>query len=176
MSLNLKTNLTGFERLMDQLGTDVEAAARPAAQAAADVFYRAIQTNVDAIGKVSGNLGRSIYQAYSRDNSAPGRAVYHVSWNARRAPHGHLVEYGHIQRYRVYLNAKGEWKTMIRPGMAGKKPPSRKASQAVKDAYYVPLAAPRQVAARPFVRPALAKAAEASAAAEAMLLAKIGAL
>ena len=176
MSLNLKTDLAGFSRLMDQLGTDVAAAARPAAQAAADVFYRAIQTNVDAIGKVTGNLARGIYQAYSRDNSAPGRAVYHISWNARKAPHGHLVEFGHVQRYRVYQNAKGEWRTMIRPGMAGKKKPSRNASQAVKDAYYVPLAAPRQVAAQPFVRPALAKAAEASAAAEAVLLSKIGAL
>lgn len=176
MSVNLKTNLTGFERMLDQLGTDVEAAARPAAQAAAAVFYRAVQSNVAAIGKVTGNLARGIYHAYSRDNSAPGRAVYHISWNARKAPHGHLVEFGHVQRYRVYINKRGEWKTMIRPGMAGKKKPSRDASQAVKDAYYVPLAAPRQVAAQPFVRPALAKAAEASAAAEAVLLAKIGAL
>lgn len=176
MSVNLKTNLTGFERMLDQLGTDVEAAARPAAQAAAAVFYRAVQSNVAAIGKDTGNLARGIYHAYSRDNSAPGRAVYHISWNARKAPHGHLVEFGHVQRYRVYINKRGEWKTMIRPGMAGKKKPSRDASQAVKDAYYVPLAAPRQVAAQPFVRPALAKAAEASAAAEAVLLAKIGAL
>lgn len=176
MSVNLKTNLTGFERMLDQLGTDVEAAARPAAQAAAAVFYRAVQSNVAAIGKVTGNLARGIYHAYSRDNSAPGRAVYHISWNVRKAPHGQLVEFGHVQRYRVYINKRGEWKTMIRPGMAGKKKPSRDASQAVKDAYYVPLAAPRQVAAQPFVRPALAKAAEASAAAEAVLLAKIGAL
>lgn len=176
MSLNLKTDLSGFERMLDQLGTDVEAAARPAAQAAAAVFYRAIQSNVDAIGKVTGNLARSIYQAYSRDNSAPGRAVYHISWNARKAPHGHLVEYGHIQRYRVYLNKRGEWKTMIRPGMDPKKKPDREAPQAVKDAYYVLLAEPRQVAAQPFVRPAIAKSAEASAAAEAVLLAKIGAL
>ena len=65
---------------------------------------------------------------------------------------------------------------MIRPGMAGKKPPSRKAPQAVKDAYYVPLDTPRQVAAQPFIRNALSKAAEASAAAETALLKAIGAL
>lgn len=176
MSLNLRADLTGLNRMLDQLGTDLQSAARPAAQAAADVFYRAIKANVGAIGKVSGNLERSLYQAYSKDHSAPGRAVYHISWNARKAPHGHLVEFGHIQRYRVYLNKHGEWKTLIRPAMVGTKKPARNAPQAVKDAYYVPLSAPRQVAARPFIRPALARAAEASAAAEGVLLTKLGIL
>ena len=176
MTLSLSANLTGFERMLDQLGTDVEAAARPAAQAAADVFYRAVKDNVQALGRVTGNLDGSIYQAYSKERSGPGHAVYHISWNERKAPHGHLVEYGHVQRYVVYLNKKGEWKTKIRPEMLGKKKPSRRASQAVKDAYYVPLASPKQVAAKPFVRPAFALADRASAAAESMLLKKLGAL
>jgi hypothetical protein len=176
MTVRLTTDLAGLNRLIDQLGTDVEAAARPAAQAAAQVFYDGVVANVDALGTVTGNLRRAIYQAFSPENSGPGRASYNVSWNERKAPHGHLVEYGHVQRYVVYLNKKGEWKTKIRPEMLGKKKPSRRASQAVKDAYYVPLASPKQVAAKPFVRPAFALADRASAAAESMLLKKLGAL
>ena len=176
MTVRLTTDLAGLNRLIDQLGTDVEAASRPAAQAAAQVFYDGVVANVNALGTVTGNLRRAIYQAFSPENSGPGRASYNVSWNERKAPHGHLVEYGHVQRYVVYLNKKGEWKTKIRPEMLGKKKPSRRASQAVKAAYYVPLASPKQVAAKPFVRPAFALADRASAAAESMLLKKLGAL
>ena len=42
-----------------------------------------------------GALKRSIYQAYSADHSSAAVATYHVSWNARKAPHGHLIENGH---------------------------------------------------------------------------------
>lgn len=43
---------------------------------------------------VPGTLKRAIYQVYSKDNSTQGvRAEYHVSWNKKRAPHGHLIEY-----------------------------------------------------------------------------------
>lgn len=166
MSLTLKTDLSGFDQMIDGMTLDVEASARPASQAGAEVFYRQVKDNVAAIGRVTGNLDSSIYQAYSANNSGKGRAVYHVSWNARKAPHGHLVEFGHIQRYKVFTGKDGHWYTAIRPGMKGKKAPSRKAPQAVKDAYYIPLDAPRQVAARPFIRPALAVAPQASAAAK----------
>lgn len=176
MTIKMSVDLAGLDRMLDQLGTDVEEAARPAAQAAAQVFYDAVVANVESIGKVSGNLRRAIYQAYSKEQSGDGRAVYNVSWNERKAPHGHLLENGHIQRYVVYINKAGEWRTKIRAEMRGKRKPSRKASQAVKDAYYQPLASPRQVGARPFVRPAFALSARASAAAEAVLLNKIGAL
>lgn len=44
----------------------------------------------------SGKLRDSIYHTFSADNSTPGkRVVYHVGWNTRKAPHGHLIEYGH---------------------------------------------------------------------------------
>jgi hypothetical protein len=124
MTVRLTTDLAGLNRLIDQLGTDVEAAARPAAQAAAQVFYDGVVANVNALGTVTGNLRRAIYQAFSPENSGPGRASYNVSWNERKAPHGHLVEYGHVQRYVVYLNKKGEWKTKIRPEMLGKRSPA----------------------------------------------------
>lgn len=140
---------------MDQLAEGAEEAARPAAQAGAQVFYDRVKANVAKLGRVTGNLASSIYQVYSRDNSAKGRAQYHVSWNQKKAPHGHLVEYGHVQRYVVYIDKRGQWKTLVRPEMAGKPRPKRSAPQSVKDAYYVPLkGGPRVVGAKSFIRAA----------------------
>lgn len=140
---------------MDELAEGCEAAARPAAQAGSQVLYDEVKRNVNAIGRKTGRLAAAIYQAYSRDNSRDGVAQYHVSWNYGKAPHGHLVEFGHVQRYVTYIDKRGQWKTLVRPKMVGKRPPKRRDSQAVKDAYYVPLkGGPRMVAARPFIRPA----------------------
>ena len=126
---------------IDALEEDCRAAARPAAQAGAQVLYNAVKANVAGIRRVSGNLASSIYQAYSKDNSNQAIAQYHVSWNAKKAPHGHLVEWGHLMRYEVTFDpATGRFTTH-------------------KDR---PLTTPRQVAARPFVRPAAAKFPEAN--------------
>lgn len=130
-------DLSDLKSLLDDLGDAAEEAARPAAQAAAQVFYDTAKANVSRIKRVSGNLADAIYQVYSQDNSGPGLATYHVSWNARKAPHGGLVEYGHWQRYAVVMTTKG-WRTLIRPEMQGKPKPRRRASQAEKDAYFVP--------------------------------------
>lgn len=169
MSFSISADLSGLNALLDELGTAAEAAARPAAQAAAQVLYDEVRSNVAKIGKKSGNLERSIYQAFSKDNSGVGKATYHVSWNASKAPHGHLVEYGHLQRYRYFQGSNGQIRPMVRPGMDGKPRPGRRASQAVKDAYYVTLPTPRQVAARPFLRPAASKFTQAIEAAKAEL-------
>jgi hypothetical protein len=164
-------DLGGLNRLLDSLGVAAEEAARPAAQAAAQVLYDDVNANVAKLGRVTGNLAGAVYQAFSRDNSGPGRATYHISWNAKKAPHGHLVEYGFLQRYVLYRANDGTVRPMVRPGMDGQKKPGRKASQAVKDAYYVPLpGGPRQIPAHPFVRPAVAKFRQAAAAAETELL------
>lgn len=141
---------------MDALADGAEAAVRPSAQAGAQVFYEAVKTNVNAIGKKTGNLAAGIYQVYSKDNSSKVRAQYHVSWNHAKAPHGHLVEFGHVQRYVVYLDKRGQWKTLVRPSMRGKPRPKRNAPLAVKDAYYVPLkGGPRIVGAKSFMRKAM---------------------
>ncbi|MCR4158820.1 HK97 gp10 family phage protein [Kerstersia gyiorum] len=49
-----------------------------------------------------GLLQEAIYLAYSDKRSVPsaGIASYSVTWNARKAPHGHLLEFGHW-RYNV---------------------------------------------------------------------------
>lgn len=162
----LSVDMVSLERLMDALGDKADEAARPAAQAAAQVLYDEVRRNVAAIPEKTGNLQRSIYQAYVQAQSVGGKAVYDVGWNYKKAPHGNLIEFGHIQRYVSYIGSDGKFYTAVRPGMRGKRKPSRRASQAVKDAYYVLLATPKQIAARSFVRKAASKFPEALAAAE----------
>ena len=173
--ISINVDLGSLDSLLAEKRDKVEAAARPAAQAGAQVIYDAVKANVAAIGSKSGNLSKSIYQAFSESNSSPGKATYHISWNARKAPHGHLVEFGHIQRYKVYVGKDGKWYTAVRPNMRGKPKPSRRASQSVKDAYYVPLPTPKQVAARPFIRPAIYKQGLAILAAKKVFFDMVGA-
>jgi hypothetical protein len=168
-SFSIDVDLAGAEAMLDALAGDIEAAARPAAQAAAEVLYRTVLKNVDAIGTVTGNLRGAIYQAYSPDQSGHGKAVYHISWRTSgsggpRAPHGHLVEFGHVQRYASYIGSDGHWYTAVRPEMRGKPRPRRNASQAERDAYYVlRKGGPLQVPARPFIRPVVYQAGGAAA-------------
>lgn len=173
MSMTISFDTSSLNSLMDELEGAVDEAVRPAAQAAADVLYKAVKNNVQALGKKTGNLDRSIYQAFSQDKSTPGKASYDVSWNHKKAPHGHLIEFGHLQRYRYYRGNDGQIRPMVRPGMEGRKPPGRRASRAEKDAYYVALPTPIQVPAKSFVRNAASRFPEALAAAEAELLKRI---
>lgn len=166
-TVSMKVDMGPVNQMVADLKSDVLKATRPASQAVADVLYHAVLKNVEAIGSVSGNLRSSIYQVFSADKSQPAgdgyaRATYHVSWNAKVAPHGHLVEYGHIQRYAVRTGKDGRWYTLVRPEMRGTPKPRRGASQAQKDAYYVLRpGGPVQVAAKPFIRPAYHHQAEA---------------
>lgn len=116
---------------------------RPAAQAGAQVFYDEVRTRVAAMGSGpekaaaeagiqvgTGNLLRSIYQAYSEDKSGPSKAAYVISWRTGKAkkgaggltiaPHGHLVELGHRRKYKVYKRG-GRWYTRVRPEAIGYK-------------------------------------------------------
>lgn len=153
MSMSLTANIAGLDLFLDDLGETTEEAARPAAQAGAQVLYDEVKKNVGQLGKKTGNLDRSIYQAFSRDNSTAGRAVYHVSWNARKAPHGHLVEWGHLQRYEISFDPETRRFTTHkdRPLKGG----------------------PKQIAAAPFIRPAMSKFDAAMEAAKAELLRRI---
>ena len=165
MTFTLSMNVADLDALVDGIEADVVAAARPAAQAAAQVLYQQVQQNVAALGRKTGNLSRAIYQVYSQSQSSEGHAVYHISWNARKAPHGGLVEFGHVQRYATYVGKDGKWYTAVRAEMRGKRRPSRRAPQGVKDAYYVTLPAPKQVAAKAFIRSAASRLPVAQAAA-----------
>lgn len=167
----IRVNLASLNDYLQELGDRADSASRPAAQAAAQVLYDEVKKNVGALGQKSGNLNRSIYQVYSQDNSGPGFATYQVSWNHRKAPHGHLLEFGHIQRYASYIGKDGNWRTAVRASMQGKKRPNSRSSQAVKDAYYVPRpGGPVHWLGQAFVRRATVKFPQAVEAAKAALL------
>ncbi len=140
MSLTISVPVAEINHILDEIQGDVSGAVRPAAQAGAQVLYEEVKRNVEALGKVSGKLRQAIYQAFSKDNSVDGKkATYHISWNAKKAPHAHLVEYGHIQSYPVFIAKKGKW-----------------AGHWVTDKKH-PLPQPKHVGAHPFIRPAMAK-------------------
>lgn len=191
-TFNMEVDTSALDAILDDLGDKIEQAARPAAQAASQVFYEAVRANVSRLGTVTGSLYASIYQKFVEEQSGPGKATYTVSWRTgdavfdangqsvrtglATAPHGHLVEFGHIQRYAVHLGADGKWYTLVRPSMRGKPRPKSNASQAEKDAYFVlRKGGPVQIAAKPFVRPAFYKQGQAVLAARDVLLDAVGA-
>lgn len=168
---SLSIDTSSLDAYLDGLAEQGEKSVRPVAQAMAQVLYERVSLNVSALGKKTGNLASSIYQAYSAANSATGRrATYHVSWNPAKAPHGHLVEYGFLQRYRYYKGNDGKIRPMVRPGMEGKPRPSRKASAQAKAEYYVTLPVPLQIPGHAFVRRAAAAMPQALQAGEAELI------
>ena len=83
-------------------------AARPAAQAGAQVIYDAARINAPMSDKshifhirgkkygpfAPGTLRNSIYQVFSKSESTDAKAVYQVSWNFRKAPYAFMVELG----------------------------------------------------------------------------------
>lgn len=84
----------------------------------------------------TGRLKSALYLAYSPERSLNGQQVYGVSWRKSffgGARHGHLVEFGHWQPYKVIRKADGTFVT----------DKSR------------PLAQPKWVPAKPFLRPAM---------------------
>jgi hypothetical protein len=82
--------------------------------------------------KDDGLLASSIYLAYKDDRSNDDSVTYSITWNAKKAPHGHLQEFGHWQTHVTYKGSDGKWYTLPN----------------------VPLAQPRWVPAHPFLRPA----------------------
>jgi hypothetical protein len=102
--LSVKWDQHGLDDELDDMVSALEDAVRPAAQAGAQVYYEDVLSRVPVSaaprvykGKTyqPGTLKKSIYQAFSADNSGKGYAEYHVSWNAKKAPHGHNIENGH---------------------------------------------------------------------------------
>lgn len=70
---------------------------------------RAPVSTPDGSNDVPGALRASIYLAHRDNESGEDRQVYQVSWNAKKAPHGHLIEFGHWQTHAAYQDAAGEW-------------------------------------------------------------------
>ena len=175
MTKTLSLNTASVNELFAKIEADINQAVRPAAQAASEVLYQAVKANVAGIGRKTGNLERSIFQVYSKAKSSESRASYEISWNRKKAPHGHLVEFGYIQRYEMGINEQGQFiGPRVRPEMQGKRKPSSRASQAVKDAYYVPRkGGPVQVPAKAFIRSAQSRFPQAIEAAKREILSRI---
>jgi len=161
-SVTIVANLDGLNSTLSALQEKAKDVIRPATQAAADVFYRQVRANVQAMRSGTGNLLNSIYQVYSADQSNETHAVYHVSWNHVKAPHGRLIENGWMRRYEYYKDAQGRIRPRVRPEMMGKKkPPSGGRYRAQLAAYYVTLPTPVQEPARSFLRKAMSAQDEA---------------
>lgn len=106
------SGIDGIADMLDKIGDAVKEAIRPVAYAGAKVIYDRVKMNVAGIGKVTGNLDNSIYHAFMPENSEEGKsAMYRISWNVNKAPHGRLLEYGWTQRYKRYIGSDGNWYT-----------------------------------------------------------------
>lgn len=175
----IEVDTSRLRNLIDNFGVDMVEAAPAVAAAGAKVIYNQVKLNVRSIGKKTGNLDRSIYRKLSEERSdrARGRIIYHISWNHKTAPHGRLLEWGWWQRYQTLINSKGQWVTAVRPEARGKKKPGRRASQEVKDAYYVPLkGGPKYRPGYAFMRRAQDVFPNAVNAMEAELMKRLGAM
>lgn len=101
--------MAGFSNGLAAERERINAAARPAAQAAAQVIYEAARINAPVGEKEHyfygrgkqkygpfkpGSLRDAIYQVYSQKNSSETKATYHVSVNRKEAPYAAMVEFG----------------------------------------------------------------------------------
>lgn len=95
-SFSIRFDRAGLDAGLDELLAAAQQNARPAAQVGAQVLYdeARLRAGPPNMTPRTGKLKDSIYQVYSKDHSGADHATYHISWNARTAPHGHLLEYG----------------------------------------------------------------------------------
>ena len=124
-AFSIKFDPALLNQKLDGMGAAALSAVRPAAQAGAQVLYDEVNVNVSKIKKKTGNLASSIYQVFSKDNSNEKLSTYHISWNAKKAPHGFLVEYGHMMTRKAYIGSDGKWytsKVKIEPKKVGARP------------------------------------------------------
>lgn len=93
---------------LDALTDDTYKVARSMGVAAAIAVRDEAKANVRSR---SGKLRASLYVAFDSEGSTRTRVRYGVSWNRTKAPHGHLVEFGHVRtNVRVQL-PNGQWIT-----------------------------------------------------------------
>lgn len=100
---------------LDRLKTGMkEHVARSAAHAGALVLYEEakrlapVYDGPERKGIKPGQLRNAIYHVFSGDKSGDTRKIYEISWNAKKAPHGHLIERGHW-RVNKLIRVNGRW-------------------------------------------------------------------
>lgn len=122
-SMDISGVLAGLDLLNEHAGSVARTMAFESAAAVRDSAKGFIRSK-------TGNLKSSMYAAYVPEDSTEERHVYAVSWNRKKAPHGHLIEYGHWRKNVVIQTEKGTWITTNEK-----------------------LETPVKVAAKPFLRP-----------------------
>jgi hypothetical protein len=73
-----------------------------------------VPVGTDEGGSITpGLLQSAIYVAYDDQRRLlnPGAYRYTVSWNSKKAPHGHLIEFGHWMPYQYARTASGDYYT-----------------------------------------------------------------
>lgn len=131
-------DVSGWNAALDKLvGPARESLARSMAVAGGKVLRDEAKARAprSAVGVASNAgpripLAEAIYLAFNDGKSTVQHVEYSVSWNASKAPHGHLLEFGHWQTRAAYQGSDGNWYSGA------------------------PMAQPKWVAARPFLRPA----------------------
>ena len=100
---DVKSVLAGLDKLGGEVATHL---ARSMAVAGGKVLRDEAKL-LAPVGKEEGGsiypgaLRDSIYLAFKDSGSSMKEIRYSVSWNAKKAPHGHLLEFGHWQPYVV---------------------------------------------------------------------------
>jgi HK97 gp10 family phage protein len=129
MTVSAKLDVSGWTKALDKLAGEKRVSlARSMCVAGGKVFEA--EAKLQAPVK-DGVLQNAIYLAFKDAESTAERVKYSVSWNHRKAPHGHLIEFGHWQPYKVVKLPNGDWFT------TKEKLPS-----------------PKWISAKPFLRPA----------------------
>lgn len=144
--IRAKIDFSGWNRALDLLNGSLRVGlARSMAVAGGTVLRDEAKARAPVGGDMSvkerlpgesatpGQLRSAIYLAYKAARSTENKQIYAVSWNSEKAPHGHLLEFGHWQTNVTYQGADGEWYSN----------PDLK------------LAVPKWIPAEPFLRPAL---------------------
>lgn len=91
ISVNTKL-ATNFNFDLDKFAQKVREEVLIAGTAAmANVIYEEVHTRVPVD---TGTLRDAIYRVYSPEKSSDANKLYRISWNKKKAPHGHLVEFG----------------------------------------------------------------------------------
>lgn len=115
-----------FTAALDRLAKQTaEAIIYSGAAEAARVIYAEVKLNTSGTkpktpGIVTGNLSESIYWAKDTDASTNSRAVYSISWNKSKAPHGHLLEFGtsRMPAYPYVRPAMAQMDEAVKQGLA----------------------------------------------------------
>lgn len=126
-----------FSRQLKTLESTVEEKVlRSSARAGALVFYDLMHAYAPY---KEGKILNAIYHKFIQEKETKIFKSYRIGVNHVKAPHWHLLEYGHMMYYQVKKKPNGEYVTLVRPSKIGTPPPSRWASRAIKDEYYIPL-------------------------------------